>query len=209
MNKKTVAVSMALICATALCGCAKKPKTDLSPAPQSTRSEVQTRDNTADERPDAIGNIDIRAIVIEKSRPPFSGVRKRISVIDGEYKTEYIHSNAGSTNTPDYTVKFDDDTFDLKIDDSENSKSYYGHYYVHCGGSITMFFDNVSADQDPASYLYAELLPSGKIMLYDNNNVAVLANADHIPDRENGMIFPDFLHNPRPMPLPIGARYLK
>ena len=101
------------------------------------------------------------------------------------YTVEYIDSTLD--DQPDDTLDSrrtlnGDNTFTLTATAKGVTAEHYGHWYAHHGCEVTMYYDE-PLDQSAhnvyvSDYMYAELLPHGKIMLYDNCNVVVLARAE-------------------------------
>lgn len=136
---------------------------------------------------------------------PVSGVQRRFKPDpSGVYTVEYVHSprDESRDDTLDYRLELkNDNTFELDAVVDGVAASHYGHWYMHRGGNITMYYDE---PVDPTAHnvyvsdsLYGEMICGGKIMIYENCNVIVLSRSN-----ENNAETPDLAPDDGPQVSP-------
>ena len=122
-----------------------------------------------------------------------SGVRRHFRPNhSGNYTVEYIHTPYGidEDETLDYKLTLNDDnTFELTVVSNGVTAEHSGRWYER-RNEIMMFYDE-QIDQPPhnvyvADSMFGDLLPKGKIMIYDNCCTIVLSRQS-----ENDTTIPD------------------
>ncbi len=178
MKKTLSALTAIALSAIVLAGCNPAPKAEEitpPPAPRPVDREQKIEIDFEGIRSEDIENI--------LNKLPISGVRREFKCNPyGVYTVEYVHSprDGQKDETLDYKLELrDDNTFDLFVTANGVQASHYGHWYMHRGGNITMYYDEPI---DPTAHniyvsdsLYGEMLCGGKIMIYENCNVVVLS----------------------------------
>jgi len=195
--KKSVPILAALcaVTAAALTGCG-------SPEPKSVDNSARTSDTVVTEKPHSrrdIVEIEIGGFSDGVCKLPISGIRRRFNAepdFSGTYTVEYVHRprDEQPDETLDYRLELkNDNTYGMTVTADGVTAEHYGHWYAHRGGDIIMYYDE---PLDPTAHnvyvsdsMYGEILPHGKIMIYDNCNVIVLARetapAPEITDTDN------------------------
>lgn len=196
MKKAVSIAAVAILSATALCGCSKSTTSGTKIAPKSTeipktQSQSQPETNTdSSEKPEEIQKIEIT--INGKKIDEYYGSARRRSAIsgvgrhyklrrDGTYTVEYIHAPYGvdKDETLDYRLTLkDDNTYELTVVSNGVTAVHNGHWYER-NHEITMFYDE-QIEQQPHNFyvgdrLFANVLPKGKIMIYDDCYTIVLA----------------------------------
>lgn len=178
--KKILAVALSCAALPALmCGCSPTPKAQNHATPAPDTRKIVTPDTRNDH-----SDID-RDFAVIPHRSSMWELYTSFSVgrsPSGVYTVEYIHSPRDNKpdDTLDYKLELNaDNTFTLTATANGVTADHYGHWYARRGGELTMYYDEPI---DPSAHnvyvsdcLYGELLPHGKIMIYDNCNVIVLA----------------------------------
>lgn len=194
MKKAFTFAATALIAASALCGCSKSSTlSSMVRVPQSldtlqtqTQQENQNISNndndekrieiTLDENNEGgfVGKI--------RARSALSGVRRHFKPNrSGNYTVEYIHAPYGidKDETLDYKLTLNDDnTFSLTVVSDGVTAEHSGRWYER-RKEIMLFYDE-EIEQPPhnvyvSDSLFGDLLPKGKIMIYDNCYTIVLS----------------------------------
>lgn len=183
MKKTMKAITAIALSSLVLSGCnptPKAPKENIAPSPAPPSQSTDTRrggDNEYTKRHERDG---IEHIL---GKLPISGVLRRFKPdLYGVYTVEYIHSprDTERDETLDYRLELkDDNTFDLNVTSNGVQAEHYGHWYMHRGGNIMLYYDEPI---DPTAHnvyvsdtLYGDMLDGGKIMIYENCNVIVLS----------------------------------
>ncbi len=192
MKKIIPVATAALLSATMLCGCNKgavsvTPKT----TPQSDNSQV-TRQTETDENPEQNKKIEITidgndvdgffGVIRKKSSLP--GARRHFTRGRyGHYEVEYIHTPYGidKDSSLDYKLTLNkDNTFELTVVSDGVTAEHSGRWYER-RNEIMMYYDE---QIDPPAHnvyvadtLFGDLLPQGKIMIYDKCCTIVLARS--------------------------------
>ena len=189
MKKILTLLIVGVVTASILCGCSKSaPKSRRAAPVEPVQPRVeQPRDNESNgvthdvritidgETLDGFtGNIDIRT--------PLSGVRRRFMPDrSGTYTVEYVHAPYGieRDETLDYKLTLNNDnTFTLNVVSKGVATEHHGRWYTR-SSEIMMFYDE-PIDQPAhnvyvADSMYGELLPQGKILIYDNCHTVILS----------------------------------
>lgn len=195
MMKKPIYIIAACALSTAvLCGCGAKA-TEAQSYEQPTIPRM-TRESESDRQ------FDRREIIIELdgninrltegfAKTPISGVRRRFyQSRAGIYTVEYVHTPQGTEkdDTLDYRLELrDDNTFDFSVTSNGVQAAHYGHWYTR-RDEIIMFYDEPISPTAHNVYtcdsMYADILPHGKIMIYDNCNIIVLSREQSTDNAE-------------------------
>lgn len=192
MNKVIAVTATAVLAATCLCGCSKSTKNATEPVQQpSEPQQVQTRQSNTDN--DEKSKIEIifdgnkedgfHGEIIRRGALP--GTRRHfVPDRSGSYTVEYVHAPYGidKDETLDYKLTLNDDnTFDLTVVSDGVTANHNGRWYER-RSEIMLFYDEQMDPQQHNVYvadsLFGELLPKGKIMIYDNCYTIVLAKQD-------------------------------
>ena len=171
--KKFIAISaLAVICSTAL-ACTPKPNPKDREMPSPRVFESATKDDNTN-RP-----------ITDEKKPAYPGVRRHILLgapMSGNYNTEYVHFpvNSDRDESLDYKLELrDDNTFTFNVVTNNISAMHEGHWYSKQDGSLLLFYDEPTEDTAHNVYvsdlMFCDYLPDGKIMIFDNCNVIVLA----------------------------------
>ncbi|MCH5165771.1 MAG: hypothetical protein J1G01_05160 [Clostridiales bacterium] len=205
MKKAILALTACVMSATMLCGCGKSTTKNSSALLQARSKILQERidDNQQDDvnqdnqeeldkdflvRFDKdfevkIDNDFLRGFLLGSTRrAPISGVRRRFNQDHtGTYTVEYIHAPYGveRDETIDYTLLLNEDnTFKLNVVTNGVAAEHYGHWYNR-RNEIMMFYDEPTEQTAHNVYvadsMYGELLPQGKILIYDNCHTIILS----------------------------------
>ncbi len=183
MKKSAIAVLAVSTAAAVLSGCgAPKPKTAPSPNP-TTKTETVQKQRYDDSRIDVLRDFRLGSLV------PIFGVRRRMpDSLAGEYTVEYVHRHRDveKDDTLDYSLTLrEDNTYDMRVVTNGVKAEHYGNWYVHSGGGMTLYFDEPIDKPAHNVYvsdsMYAELLPYGKIMIYDGGNTIVMSRGNGVP----------------------------
>ncbi len=176
-------ISTAIIPATVLCGCNKSP-VDNSAAPFDIDMPVESRvAETENNETKSRIEITFGGQVDEFfGRPSRSGVQRHFYPDrSGTYVVEYVHVPYGvdKDETLDYKLTLNNDnTYTMTVVSEGITAEHYGHWYER-HGSINIYYDEPMDDQQHNIYisdsLYGEMLPYGKIMIYDKSHTIVLA----------------------------------
>ncbi len=173
MKKAIVSILAVSAAATALVGCG-------APKPQAASVQKPQEPAHTEQRTRSDDNVGVRGGRLGDLSPIF-GVRRRLSIA-GEYTVEYVHKqrDAATDDTLDYSLSLrDDHTYEMRVVAKGVKSDHYGNWYVHDGGGLTLFFDEPIESPAHNEYvtdcMYAELLPQGKIMIYDGGNTIVLS----------------------------------
>ncbi len=197
--KKILTTSVAaLLSATMLCGCNKSSGTTRSvPIPYPFQDgTVQTEDVQKPDKPimprndgqdakieiDGDNDNDIGFFWHFGKRSAMSGVRRCFERDrSGTYTIEYVHApyDKDKDDTLDYRLTLNNDnTFEFTVVTDGVTAEHNGHWYER-RGNIMMFYDEEIPDKQHNVYvsdtMYADLLPQGKIMIYDNCYTIVLS----------------------------------
>ncbi|MDE6293367.1 MAG: hypothetical protein K2L88_01945 [Clostridiales bacterium] len=186
--KKVVTLTVtALLATTALCGCGKTPtaQTAQPPEPLQLQTKQQTEvkqepENNTEITLDGNKTDGFHGEAIKKG--VLSGVRRHFRPDhSGSYTVEYIHTPYGidEDETLDYRLTLNDDnTFSLTVVSNGVTAEHSGRWYER-RKEIIMFYDE---EIDPpqhnvyiADSMYGDILPKGKIMIYDNCCTIVLS----------------------------------
>ncbi|MCM1367415.1 MAG: hypothetical protein NC184_01195 [Roseburia sp.] len=184
MKKIIISAAALALSGALLCGCSSGTANDASydvpEAPREARAVEDFRPSSRREFTVEIeGASEARGGFF---RSPISGVRRRFAEArEGVYTVEYVHAPQGAEkdDTLDYRLELrDDNTFDLAVTADGVSVSHNGHWYAR-RHEIMLFYDE---DVDPTAHniyvcdsMYGDILPQGKIMIYDNCNIIVLS----------------------------------
>ena len=196
MKKALTIATVAILSATALCGCNKSTASGTklqSQFPDSSQKQTQSQprsNSDTQEKPEEIQKIEI-TINGKKIDEYYGNARRRSAISgvekhykygrDGTYTVEYIHTPYGvdKDETLDYRLTLkDDNTYELTVVSDGVTAVHNGHWYER-NKEITMFYDEQIQDQPHNVYvgdrLFANVLPKGKIMIYDDCYTIVLA----------------------------------
>lgn len=109
----------------------------------------------------------------------------------GTYTVDYVRypKQSDIDETLNYVLTLNEnDLFDFMVTVNGITSTHYGHYYIHRGGSIVLFYDEKIEDSAHNVFicdsLYAELLPNGKIMFYDDCKTIVLSKEEKTPQQD-------------------------
>ena len=184
----TIPVTAALLAATVMCGCSK-PATNQTDQPPEPPLRLQTRQQVDDaQEPENKIEITIDGNKTDGfhgefiKRGALSGVRKHFRPNhSGKYTVEYIHTPYGIDNdeTLDYNLTLNDDnTFELTVVSNGVTAEHSGRWYER-RKEIIMFYDEEIDTPQHNVYvsdsMFGDLLPQGKIMIYDNCCTIVLS----------------------------------
>ncbi len=194
MKKALTLTATALIAASAMCGCSKSATVGSAvrlPEPRGTQ-QTQTQqenqdvtDNNTDEKRLEItldGNKTDGFVGRIRARAPISGVRRHfVPNRSGTYTVEYIHTPYGidKDETLDYKLTLNDDnTFSMTVVSDGVTAEHSGRWYER-RKEIMLFYDE-QIEQPPhnvyvSDSMFGDLLPKGKIMIYDNCYTIVLS----------------------------------
>lgn len=183
--KKALSVPLiALIAAASMCGCSKSPTSAtvrLAEPSEPQQPQVQTQQD----EPDASENNRIE-ITIDggkvRTRSALPGVRRHFRRDrSGKYTVEYIHTPYGidKDETLDYNLTLNDDnTFEMTVVSDGVTANHSGRWYER-RNNIMLFYDEQIDQQQHNIYvadsLFCDILPKGKIMIYDNCYTIVLS----------------------------------
>lgn len=191
MKKTITLATVCVLTAASLCGCADQParSSDLRRiadeyVARTEQSETQspTDDYTRDINIKIDGYTVDEFFGLKDRRSDISGVRRKfMSEYIGTYTVEYIHVPYGvdRDDTLDFNLTLNDDnTFTMKVVSEGVEAEHYGRWYAR-RHQITMYYDEPI---DPTKHnvyvadsMYGELLPDGKIMVYENCHTIVLS----------------------------------
>lgn len=187
MKKAVTLAVTALMATTALCGCSKSStvQTAQPDQPLQLQTRQQTEDTTEPENKIEIkldGNKTDGFHSEIVKRGALSGVRRRFRQDhSGSYTVEYIHTPYGidQDETLDYKLTLNEDnTFELTVVSNGVTAEHRGRWYER-RKEIMMFYDE---QIDPPQHnvyvadgIFGDLLPKGKIMIYDNCCTIVLS----------------------------------
>ena len=175
--KKVIAGIGAALAATSLIGCDKTAAS--SDANKQLRTIEQQQILTEQDSTDSIPEHNDKQIKILI----YNGKPVRIPFIrTGSYSVEYIHTPYGidKDETLDYNLTLNiDNTFSLTVVSDGVTAEHSGRWY-EMRNQIMMFYDE-QIDPSPhnvyvADSMFGELLPHGKIMIYDNGYTIVLSH---------------------------------
>ncbi|MCH5154728.1 MAG: hypothetical protein J1F71_05900 [Clostridiales bacterium] len=194
MKKPVILAATVILTTSMLCGCNKAATA--SPAKDTAqpiaKSTEQTEDivNIDDENTEntqkriqiIIDDSKLGGFIGSRRQPPISGVRRHFYPDkSGNYTVEYIHTPYGmeKDETLDYKLSLNNDnTFELTVVSDGVTAEHSGRWYDR-RGQLMLFYDE---EIDPpkhnvyvADSMYCELLPKGKIMLYENGYTIVLS----------------------------------
>lgn len=178
MKKALAIAATALIAASALCGCAKddaNEQSDTRLLRSAQPQQVQTEQDNTDSATEQKDKNEVKILI-------YDGKPRRIPLKrTGNYTVEYIHTPYGmeKDDTLDYNLTLNtDNTFYLTVVSDGVTAEHSGRWY-ELRNQIMMFYDE---QIDPpqhnvyvADCLCGELLPEGKIMIYDNCYTIVLS----------------------------------
>lgn len=183
--KKAFSVPLiALLAATSMCGCSKSPTraaVRISEPAEPQQPQVQTQQD----EPNASENNRIE-ITIDggkvRTKSALSGVRRHFRRDrSGKYTVEYIHAPYGidKDETLDYNLTLNsDNTFEMTVVSDGVTANHSGRWYER-RNNIMLFYDEQMDQQQHNIYvadsLFCDLLPKGKIMIYDNCYTIVLS----------------------------------
>ena len=202
MKKALTLTVTALIAASAMCGCSKSATARSAvqlPEPRSTQqTQTQNENQDATDNNTDNGRIEITLdgnkidgfVGQIRTKPPLSGVRRHyVPDRSGTYTVEYIHTPYGidKDETLDYTLTLNDDnTFTMTVVSDGVTAEHSGRWYER-RKEIMLFYDE-EIEQPPhnvyvSDSMFGDILPKGKIMIYDNCYTIVLSQS--IDDAEN------------------------
>lgn len=190
MKKLFLPLAIALS-AVALTACNDSLAQAVEPQSNDVNTEPRTQDVVdLPEDPDKHDKTEIKIIIdgrggFDMLRPSLPGVRRHFDFDpSGNYSVEYIHTPYGvdRDDTLDFKMELrDDNTFDMTVVSEGVSVEHNGHWYAH-RGSITLYYDEQieppAHNVYVADSMYCELLPHGKLMVYENGHTVVLARED-------------------------------
>lgn len=188
MKKAVTSIAVtAIIAATALCGCSKSASEQIvEPSePQQAQTRQQTDDTQEPENKieiiiDGNNKGGFHGEIVK--RGAISGVRRHFRQNrSGSYTVEYIHTPYGidDDETLDYNLTLNDDnTFSMTVVSNGVTAEHSGRWYER-RKEIIMFYDEQIDPQKHNVYvadsMFGDLLPKGKIMIYDNCCTIVLS----------------------------------
>ncbi|MCH5155530.1 MAG: hypothetical protein J1F69_02900 [Clostridiales bacterium] len=199
--KKAVTLTLStLFAVSALCGCNKAPSHS-SNARTTEQPDTKSTQQTENINNDDINNVESKKneksqkririildgselddIMYNRRRAPISGVRRHLSPDkSGKYTVEYIHTPYGidKDETLDYNLVLNNDnTFEFTVVSDGVTAEHSGRWYERRGQIILFYDEEIEQPQHNvyvADSLYAEVLPKGKIMFYDNCYTVVLS----------------------------------
>ena len=184
--KKPITIFTTVVCVTcsalALIGC-NSHNTKFTATSELKRIQTKTIENDTNTQTPDSPEIDTGMLNWRYEKPIIFGVRRRFMPHHyGTYSVEYVRFPQGEKKdeTLDYRLTLNqDDTFEFTVVTNGVTAEHNGHYYIHRDGYMTLYYDEEIEQTAHNVYvsdsLYCELLPSGKIMFYDNCNMIVLA----------------------------------
>lgn len=196
MKKALTLTVTAIIAASAMCGCSKSATTASavrlpeSRGTQQTQSQQENQDvtdNSADNKRIEItldGNKTDGFVGQIRTKSALSGVRRHfIPNRSGTYTVEYIHTPYGidKDETLDYKLTLNgDNTFTMTVVSDGVTAEHSGRWYER-RKEIMLFYDE-KIEQPPhnvyvSDSMFGDLLPKGKIMIYDNCYTIVLSQS--------------------------------
>lgn len=186
-------ITLTTVCALSsamLCGCAKPAhNVDYRALPEepTTRTEQHETQTPSDGFSHDInikidGNTVDEFFGADEYKPIIHGMRRMFrQPVVGTYTVEYIHAPYGieRDETLDFNLTINDDnTFTLKIVSKGVESNHYGRWYTR-GREIMMFYDDPIEQPEHNVYvadsMYGELLPGGKILVYENCHTVILS----------------------------------
>ena len=194
--KKAVATTLiAMLAASAMCGCNRSGLSSAVKLPDSQDAQPSTRqaenneekiENNTEESGKRIQIIidgsKLDDFTLERKKSPISGVRRHfVPDQSGNYTVEYIHTPYGmdKDETLDYKLSLNNDnTFELTVVSDGVTAEHNGRWYERRNQIILFYDEEIDPPQHNvyvADSMYAELLPKGKIMIYDNCYTIVLS----------------------------------
>lgn len=189
----------ALICtavAVILSGCgAPKPRAvNVMPRTKTENTETPSK-RTVEIEIDKNNDKDVRLGEVL----PIVGVRRRIHNPAGEYTVEYVHypREAQKDETLNYSLTLNsDNTYSLTVVTDGVQANHFGNWYLRSGGSLVLYYDEpidkTAHNVFVSDCMYGEMLPHGKIMIYDNCNVIVLSKTD-LNSANRAVTLPNFV----------------
>lgn len=192
MKKLLLPVAIALS-AVALTACNDAPAQTVAPRIDNTDTNTRTQDIVdIPEDPDKPDKTEIRITIdgrggFDMLRPSMPGIRRHFDFDpSGNYSVEYIHTPFGveRDETLDFKIELRaDNTFDMTVVSEGVQVEHNGRWYAH-HGNITLFYDEQieppAHNVYVADSLYCELLPQGKLMVYENGHTVVLTR-ENVP----------------------------
>lgn len=154
-NAKYLAAAAMLALPLALSACGPKPD------PKDMEMPVPPIENTGRERS------------VTERRSPYD--------LSGSYTVEYVHYSAGAEkdDTLDYRLDLsNDNTYTMSVVTDGIKAEHYGRWYV-TGSNVALFFDEPIVEPPHNVFvgdsMYLELIPGGKMMVFEGSKVIVLA----------------------------------
>lgn len=192
MKKIISATAAVLLSAAMLCGCNKNATQSTAKTTPQSDNNVVTRQTETDQNTDQTKKIEITIdgndvdgfFGVIRKKSAFPGARRRFDRGRyGRYEVEYIHTPYGidKDSTLDYRLTLNkDNTFELTVVSEGVTAEHSGRWYER-RNEITMYYDEPI---DPPAHnvyvadtLFGDLLPQGKIMIYDKCCTIVLARS--------------------------------
>lgn len=152
-------------------GIVPRTKTENTDNPNKRTVEVEIDKNNDVDRAPRLGDI-----------MPIFGVRRRLPNFAGDYSVEYVHAprDKQKDDTLQYSLTLrDDNTYDMTVVTDGVQANHYGNWYMRSGASIILYYDEPIEDAAHNVFvsdcMFGEILPQGKIMIFDDGNVIVLS----------------------------------
>lgn len=119
-----------------------------------------------------------------RTQPPFPGVRRRFEFDrTGVYTVEYIHTPYGveSDDTLDYRLELsDDNTYTMKVTANGVTAAHNGKWY-NKRDTLMLFYDEPIDQPTHNTYvadsMYCEIIPQGKLLIYDRCYTVILSKS--------------------------------
>lgn len=166
-----------------LTGCGKQSNERHSAQSQEqTVTEITENENTEERGGIGIPIDRLFPNSVLRTQPPFPGVRRRIEFDrSGVYTVEYIHTPYGvdSDDTLDYKLELsDNNTYTMEVTANGVTAAHNGKWY-NKRDTLMLFFDE-PIDQPThntfvADCMYCEIIPQGKLLIYDNCYTIILS----------------------------------
>lgn len=168
-----------------LIGCGKQSAEQNSVQPQEQQPITELTDNNdnfAERRGVEITIDRILPRTVPRTQPPFPGVRRRFEFDrTGIYTVEYIHTPYGvdRDDTLDYRLELsDDNTYAMEVTANGVTASHNGKWY-NKRDTLMLFYDEPIEQPTHNTYvadsLYCEIIPHGKLLIYDNCYTIILS----------------------------------
>ena len=190
--KKQLAALLALTMLPVMLTGFGKSSADAYSAERKEQANTEITDNSADRLPtterrgiEIIIDKQFFPRAFERVQPSFPGVRKRFGLNkSGTYTVEYIHTPFGTEKdeTLDYRlVLSDDNTYSMEVTMDGVTAVHSGKWYSKYD-TLMLFYDEQTEPPAHNIYvadsMYCDILPQGKLLIYDRGYTVVLAESN-------------------------------